>query len=713
MRVSFAWAWPNPSLQPMWDATVNWLNVPWEIGSSHGLLPDTDLSPLLLSPQLGTESVGGINSQADVKIQVMPLYGANQLVLDPGLGIGAVSESINVMLKGDRFTTSPASPDPSLPPSSPSPHSLPTISDQVFTQVFERSPDAMTISTLAEGRFVAVNQKFLDLSEYQRPDLIGIRSTELNFWPNAAAREGLRQKIERQGSLYNEEGEFRTQSGRLKIVTVSAEIITIDDCPCVLCSIRDITQEKQAEAQLQLANERDRLLGQIALNIRQSLDVEQILQSTVAEVRQFLRVERVFITRFDPGKRGSVAAESVAPSFPSLAGETIDSDVYDELVDLFSHTPVRVIDDMHSEMNSSHCFQILVSRYQVKAGMAVPIIVNGMLFGMLVAHQCEGPRPWTEFEQQLLQRLATQVAIAIQQSELYDQIRRLNITLEQQVADRTHELEQRTYELADRTAELEQRTQELEELGRFRDFLLHAVTHDLRTTAVGTTMLLKSLASQPGETIQMPRRLLNTMVQACNQQRDKLDAIREVHTLEIQGMPLNVAPLNGHTLVDNVMALLQLRAHQNDAVLINNVPLVLPSFGGDTVQLERVFQHLMTNAIAHNPPGVTVTVEAEVLPPNQAHGSTVDSMDENCGYIKFSVKDDGQGIPLEKRDRLFHLCSDCAEFRQFGGIRLGLYLCRQVITAHSGIIEVESEPQQGTTVWFVLPYTQENIAPEP
>ncbi|MGK7889839.1 MAG: GAF domain-containing protein [Leptolyngbyaceae cyanobacterium] len=708
MRISVSWSWLNQSLPPDCELPADGLEIASKSGISSSVASEAQVphSPELAQPVLA----------ADVELYPPPHAGfqpipLNSLVPSP-LEPLRHFDSLNTPFNGDRapspLNASSLIPQPSLPlPPAlpplqplPTPQTLPTITDGVFAQVFERSPDAMTLSTLVDGRFVAVNQRFLELSEYPRQALIGVRSTDLNFWPNPAAREQQRQKIERQGALYNEEGEFRTQSGQIKTVTVSAEILTIDGCPCVLCSIRDITQEKHAEEQLQLANERDRLLGQISLNIRQSLDLEQILQSTVAEVRQFLGVERVFVARFGPGNRGSVAAESVASTYPSLAGEIISADIYDELVQVFSHTSLRVIDDMDSAAHTSHCFQLLVSRYQVKAGLAVPIPVNGALFGVLVAHQCQEPRPWTEFEQQLLQRLATQVAIAIQQSELYSQIRDFNVNLEQEVADRTQELEQRT--------------QELEKLGHFRDFLLHAVTHDLRTTAVGTTMLLKSLATQPGSTIQMPRRLLQSMLQACGQQRDKLDAIREVHTLEIQGIPLHVAPLNCHTIVDNVMALLQPRAQANDAVLLNHLPPVLPNLRGDTVQLERVFHHLITNAIAHNPPGITITIQAQVpppLPPSLLESLPVDhpGLDhpglDHPGPIKFQVQDNGQGIAPEQRDRLFQLCSDCTESRQLSGIRLGLYLCHQIITAHGGTIGVESDRQHGTTIWFTLPTT--------
>ena len=153
------------------------------------------------------------------------------------------------------------------------------VNEAVFTHIFQRSPDAMTLSSLEEGRFVAVNDRFLELSEYERHELINATSTELKMWPKPQMRALQRQKLEQQGALYNEEGGFLTKSGQYKTVRVSAEIIPVGDTAYILCSIRDITQEKQAEVELGMANERDRLLGKLALNIRTSLDLNQILQT--------------------------------------------------------------------------------------------------------------------------------------------------------------------------------------------------------------------------------------------------------------------------------------------------------------------------------------------------------------------------------------------------------------------------------------------------
>ena len=566
------------------------------------------------------------------------------------------------------------------------------VNEAVFTHIFQRSPDAMTLSSLEEGRFVAVNDRFLELSEYERHELINATSTELKMWPKPQMRALQRQKLEQQGALYNEEGGFLTKSGQYKTVRVSAEIIPVGDAAYILCSIRDITQEKKAEVELGMANERDRLLGKLALNIRTSLDLNQILQTTVHEVRTFLGVERVFVAHFDTQKNCRIAAESVLAPFPSLTGEVMGKEIYDELSAIYQDRPIRVINDI-DEIPESSCFSLLVQKYQVKAGLAVPILVNGSLFGLLVAHQCEHPRPWTEFEQQLLLRLATQVTIAIQQSELLSTVQYLNTHLEQQV-------EERTQELAKRTKELEQRTQELEALGEFRDFLLHAVTHDLQTSSVGMTMLLQHLNGQAGESsVRLPRGLLNNMIRAGNKQRDKLDAIQEVYRIELQGLPLQPTAIASHSLVNNVIEPLQARLDQSQATLENTLSPQLPKIQGDTIQLERVFQHLITNAIAHNPPGVKITIQGSVEP--SASHPPGNPLTPPWLYIQ--VTDNGRGIEPKKRDRIFQLCSDCPEVRQYGGIRLGLYLCHQIINAHGGQIGIDSQIGKGTSIWFKLP----------
>jgi signal transduction histidine kinase len=102
---------------------------------------------------------------------------------------------------------------------------------------------------------------------------------------------------------------------------------------------------------------------------------------------------------------------------------------------------ISVVDDVY-QANLPSCYLELLERAQIRANLLVPIISNDQLWGLLCAHQCSAPRPWESFEIDSLQRLVTQLAIAIQQSELYEQVQRLNAELEQQVAERTVQLQQ-------------------------------------------------------------------------------------------------------------------------------------------------------------------------------------------------------------------------------------------------------------------------------
>jgi GAF domain-containing protein len=83
---------------------------------------------------------------------------------------------------------------------------------------------------------------------------------------------------------------------------------------------------------------------------------------------------------------------------------------------------VRAIEDIYTA-GLHECHINLLAEHHVRANLVVPILQGNHLWGLLIAHQCSGPRHWKELEISLLNQLATQAAIAIQQSELYQQVR--------------------------------------------------------------------------------------------------------------------------------------------------------------------------------------------------------------------------------------------------------------------------------------------------
>lgn len=195
--------------------------------------------------------------------------------------------------------------------------------------------------------------------------------------------------------------------------------------------VASLIERKQSEEVLRQQAERDRLLGAITQRIRQSLDLEEILNTAVTEVRQFLQTDRTIIYRFEPDWSGVVAVESVESGWPVLLGRVIKDPCFvATYVPQYQQGRIRTIENIHTA-GLGQCHFDLLAEFQVKANLVVPILQGEHLWGLLIAHHCSVARRWQNSEIELLKQLATQVGIAIQQSQLYQQLKEANRELQQ------------------------------------------------------------------------------------------------------------------------------------------------------------------------------------------------------------------------------------------------------------------------------------------
>ncbi|MBE9180322.1 GAF domain-containing protein [Oculatella sp. LEGE 06141] len=185
-----------------------------------------------------------------------------------------------------------------------------------------------------------------------------------------------------------------------------------------------LSQHAPAKHTLQQRLEQEKLIVEITQHIHQSLDLDEILQTVVSGVRRFLQTDRVFIYRFEPDWSGIIVVESVAPDWSSVLGRKIKDSFFGEAVgrSLYEQGRIQETADIYTS-GLSACHVDLLSRLQVRANLVVPIVQETKLWGLLVANHCAAPRQWQPFEIDLLNQLAAQVAIAIQQSQLYKQTR--------------------------------------------------------------------------------------------------------------------------------------------------------------------------------------------------------------------------------------------------------------------------------------------------
>ncbi|MEH1944418.1 MAG: diguanylate cyclase [Nostoc sp.] len=198
----------------------------------------------------------------------------------------------------------------------------------------------------------------------------------------------------------------------------------------VVASFTDITARKQIELALQNQAERERMVFAIAQHIRQSLDLDEILNTTVADVRHFLQTDRVIIYRLNANWSGTVVMESVAEGWkPILNMEITDTYFIETQGQSYQQGTIKVTPDIYIG-GLTACHLELLEQLQVRAKLVVPILQGDGLWGLLIAHHCRAPREWQLWESELLKQLATQVAIAIQQSQLCQQLQLANQQLE-------------------------------------------------------------------------------------------------------------------------------------------------------------------------------------------------------------------------------------------------------------------------------------------
>jgi PAS domain S-box-containing protein len=426
---------------------------------------------------------------------------------------------------------------------------------------------------------------------------------------------------------------------------------------CIIGTVLDVTESKQAEIAQRLVFERERIVSQIAASVRQSLNLDAILDTTVQEVRQFLQTDRVLIFRLIPDGSGTVVTESVATEWPSILSSTINDPCFSEkYIEAYRQGLVTAKTDIYTA-NINPCHVELLEQYSVRANLVVPILQGKNLWGLLIAHHCSQPREWQQIEIDLLMQLTTQVGIAIQQGELLESEKGIRV--------------------------------EAEKANRIKDEFLAVLSHELRSPLnpiLGWANLLRSgkldslKIAQAATTIERNVKL----------QIDLINDLLDVSRILRGKLVLNSSLVDLKSIISAALETVQLSAEvkgiQINTIIEPNIKPVL----GDSVRLQQVVWNLLSNAVKFTPQGGCVAVMLE----------------ETNGMAQITVRDTGKGIKREFLPYIFDYFrqEDSSTTRNFGGLGLGLAIVRHLVELNGGTICAESDGiGQGATFTVCLP----------
>ncbi|XWK91290.1 MAG: PAS domain S-box protein [Phormidium sp.] len=223
--------------------------------------------------------------------------------------------------------------------------------------------------------------------------------------------------IWRDGSIHWMEGRgkgFYDEQGHP--VRMSGTIMAIDARKKAVETLR------ATSLQLRHQFEQQQVVSKITESIRNSLNLPEILQTTVDEVREYLKTDRVIIFQFTPSWGGTIVVESVAEQWmPLLPLQIVDPCIGEKYVEPFKKGLVTAKSDIYNS-GISPCHVEFLAQFQVRANLVVPITKDDKLWGLLAAHHCQAPRQWQDYEIELLQQLAAQVSVALGQADLLSQV---------------------------------------------------------------------------------------------------------------------------------------------------------------------------------------------------------------------------------------------------------------------------------------------------
>ncbi|MEH1974385.1 MAG: PAS domain S-box protein [Nostoc sp.] len=288
--------------------------------------------------------------------------------------------------------------------------------------IFESIPLMITLIN-ANGKLQWVNQEWESVLGWKFQDF-QTRDVLEGLYPNPEYRQYVINFIQ---SAQRNWGDFRTQVRDGYLLDTSWTNVKLSNGQIIGIG-QDITERKRTELALKAQAEREQLMRTVAQRIRQSLNLQDILNATVQEVRDLLGVDRVVVYQFDSEMIGTIMAESVEPGWTVSLGVEIHDTCFQTGAGVgYYQGHKRAIANIY-EAGLTDCHIHLLERFEVKANLVVPILLEvssqnpgSHLWGLLVAHQCSGSRKWEENQLDLLDQVTVQLAIAIQQSSILEQ----------------------------------------------------------------------------------------------------------------------------------------------------------------------------------------------------------------------------------------------------------------------------------------------------
>ncbi len=433
-------------------------------------------------------------------------------------------------------------------------------------------------------------------------------------------------------------------------------------------AVQRVLSQQALERLVSRQQRQQRLTAEIALRVSKANDLEGILQTAVDGMRELLDCDRTAVYRFETDLSGTILAESVLPGWRVSLGDQIKDTCFQttDSLDKYLDGHKTVISDIHQSALSP-CHIEMLEAFEVKANLVLPVVLNETetqktrVWGLLLAHHCRSTRNWLEDDLTLLDDLAVQMAIAIQQSEFLVAIK-----------SRAAALRAANDRLSKTARQLKERNRELDEFA-------YIASHDLRAPLRAVSNLASWLEEDISDRIPEESREQLKLIRSRTERLDGfINGLLDYSRAGRES--LEVEPVNLHALIGDVV-----EALAPPAAFSITWPSQMPVVKTYRLLLHQVLSNLIGNAIKYH---------------DREDGKVEIVLEECDAQLVFHVIDDGPGIDPAYHQKIFGIFQTLNSRDTIESTGIGLSVVKKLVEKQQGTLAVESALGEGSKFTF-------------